>query len=98
MSFKKLTEERANAIYDLLVSIGGAIETQREDFIYSHCTCDYEVTEWRFCGKLGFGGKYRSTWNGVTYYRENETAEMIKVKEELDAALKKLDDDKVPEE
>lgn len=85
-----MDENKANKIYDLLVSIGDANESERGDFIYHHCESEYGCKEWRFCGKFGFGGKYRSTWNGVTYYPEDETPERIRLKNILDVKLKKL--------
>lgn len=87
---EKLSKDKANKVYNLLVSIGGAREEERSDFIYHHCDSKYGCMEWRFCGKFGFGGKYRSTWNGVTYYPEDETAEKIELKKKLDTELKKL--------
>ncbi len=54
MSVKLLTEEFANKVYDILVSEAGAIESERNDFIYHHCTDKYGCSEWRFQGKLGF--------------------------------------------
>ena len=86
-----MTKERANKIYDILVSIGGAYENERDDFIWAHCEDKYECWEWRFRGHLGGGGKYRSQWNGVTYYREDETPERIQLKKRLDEALQELD-------
>lgn len=90
MDVKHLTEERANAIYDILVSEAGAIESERNDFIYHHCNDKYGCREWRFQGKLGFGGKYRSTWNGVTYYPEDETDEMVEIKRKVNELLKNI--------
>ena len=91
MDTEKLLKDRAHKIYDLLVKIGGAREDERQDFIYHHCDDPHGCREWRFRGKLGFGGKYRSTWNGVTYYPEDETPEMIEIKKLLDEELKKID-------
>lgn len=63
-----------NAVYDILVNLGGANEQDRNSFVYNH-TSD-ETTEWRFCGHLGFGGKYRSLTNKVDCYREGATPEI----------------------
>jgi len=87
-----MKEEKANKIYDLLVSIGGANESDRSDFIFHHCTSVYGCSEYRFQGKLGFGGKYRSGWNGVTCYHETETEEIRIVKELLNEKLKAITD------
>lgn len=92
MKGKLMSKERANKIYDLLVSIGGADDRkiERSSFIYAHCEDEYGCLEWRFCGKLGFGGKYRSSWNGVTFYSEDSTPEKIEIKRQLDNALKEI--------
>jgi hypothetical protein len=82
--------QKAMKVYDLLVSIGGANEHERTDFVYHHCYSSTGCNEWRFRGKLGFGGKYRSSWNGVTYYPEDETPEKIEVAKNLNEELKKL--------
>jgi len=87
---KLMSENKANKIYDLLVSVGGAKEEDRVDFIYQHCTHKDGCSEWRFCGKLGFGGKYRSKWNGVTYYPEDETPEKKEITNTLNEMLKKI--------
>lgn len=60
----KLTEEQANKIYDILVTDCGALENNREMFIYQETK--ERVTEWRFCGSLGFGGKF---WNDYGAWR-----------------------------
>lgn len=71
--------ESANKVYDILVSVCGAYESDRELFVNNHCD-EKEVTmEWRFVGNLGFGGKYRSQTNRVDCYNEdlNGKREMI---------------------
>lgn len=90
MDVKQLTKERANKIYDILVAEAGASESERVDFVWHHCVDKDGCREWRFRGKLGFGGKYRSTWNGVTYYHETETPEMVAVKTKVDSLLKEI--------
>jgi len=87
---KLISKDKANKVYDLLVSIGGASEDERGSFVYHHCEYKYGCTEWRFMGKLGFGGKYRSTWNGVTYYPEDETKNIITLKKILNEKLKNI--------
>ena len=86
----KITLEKANKIYDLLVDIGGACEPDRDSFIYHHTKSEYGCTEWRFSDKLGFGGKYRSGYNRVDCYREDETSNRIKIIDELNAALSQI--------
>jgi hypothetical protein len=85
-----MTEEKANKVYDLLVLIGKAKEYERGSFIYHHCKDKFGCSEWRFCGNLGFGGKYRSTLNSVTYYTEDETPELINIKNQLNRELHKI--------
>jgi len=86
----RLKEDFANKVYDLLVSIGGANENERKDFIYHHCLYKNGCQEWRFQGKLGFGGKYRSVRNGVSYYHETSTPEIIDISKELEEKLSLL--------
>lgn len=88
---KLLRKSKANEIYNILVSLGGAMEDDRDDFIYHHCLYKDGCREWRFCGKLGFGGKYRSTWNGATYYPEDETPIRKKLANEINSELAKLE-------
>jgi hypothetical protein len=85
-----MTIEKANKIYDLLVSIGGAYEPQRDSFIYHHSKSKDGCSEWRFSGKLGFGGKYRNYSNRVDCYLEDETPQRIILIERLNDALSKI--------
>lgn len=92
MNTKHLTPEFANKVYDILVTYGGAVERDRSSFIYHHCEDKYGCMEWRFCGKLGFGGKYRSQNNRVTMYSEDRNPEREKLKENIDLKLSLLKD------
>ena len=74
-----MTKEKANKIYDVLVTEAGANESERENFIFHHCDSKYPCDEWRFQGKLGFGGKYWRLNNRVTCYSEDETTETLKI-------------------
>lgn len=85
-----MTKEKANKVYDLLVSIGGAYEPHRDNFVYYHTESKDGCDEWRFVGKLGFGGKYRSDYNRVDCYLEDETPERVKLMDELNRELAKL--------
>ena len=91
MHSKHLTKKEANQVYDLLVEIGGANEDERIDFIYHHCENPIGCREWRFRGHLGFGAKYRSLWNEITYYKEDTNHERHRIKYNLNKALKKLE-------
>lgn len=82
-----MNKNKANAIYCILVQECGALEKQRDHFVY--CQTTEEVIEWRFCGNLGFGGKF---WRNsgrlyVNCYREDETPEIQKM---IEAANKRL--------
>lgn len=86
-----LTVERANKIYDLLEKIGGAHPIMRQGFLYAHCQDrDGCCKEWRFGGKLGFGGKYRSETNTVDCYTEDENDKTLSIIDELNSELEKL--------
>jgi hypothetical protein len=80
---KEKTEGFYEAVYDILVRIGRADPKDKSDFVRSFMDKKYPCTEWRFCGLLGFGGKYRS-YNKVNCYSEDETPER------LDIELEKL--------
>jgi hypothetical protein len=86
-----MTKERANKVYDILVQLGGAAPDMRDSFVYQHnderaeLICD----EWRFQGRLGFGGKYRRKQNTVDYYREDETTERKKLAKQINSTLAK---------
>ena len=87
MENKELSPELANKVYDILVEECWASESGRDAFISTETT---EVcTEYRFCGNLGFGGKF---WNAndrlyVNYYSEDGTPQRDKM---MDAANKRL--------
>ena len=79
-----------DSVYDVLVQIAGADETMRGSFIQNHLSgCE----EWRFCGRLGFGGKYRSRTNTVDCYREDETKTRRVIIKATNAELVKLSND-----
>jgi len=65
-----MTEEIAHKVYDILVEMAGADKAMRDSFV-SHHTTDEDCCEWRFSGKLGFGGKYYSEVNRVDCYPED---------------------------
>ena len=87
-----MREDFANKVYDILVQFG-AREDDRDSFVYHHCKDKYPATEWRFCGVFGFGGKYRSGNNYVTYYSEDETPERETKLNEVNELLNKMEID-----
>jgi hypothetical protein len=80
-----------NKVYDLLVKVGGAPEDMRDYFTFIHVDERHSVEEYRFQGKLGFGGKYWKWRNSVTCYSEDETPERVKIMNELNERLAKLE-------
>ena len=87
------TEEGANAVYDLLVKVGSAYEGDRISFVHYHSAEPVQFsTEWRFQGRLGFGGKFytdHDRWR-VGCYREDDTPERTKAIDEMNKALEQL--------
>jgi hypothetical protein len=81
-----MTEQRANAIYDILVKYAGARESSiRDGFVYRHTEDD--CTEFCFMGSLGLGGKYYSRENRVDCYAEDETPRRRAAIDRTNAAL-----------
>ena len=92
----------ANAVYDLL-ELYGADPTQRNSFVYYHINLSPgEHSEWRFCGVLGFGGKFRIRKGlftndcpdkifFVSCYYEDETPERIKAMADMNEAPQKIE-------
>jgi hypothetical protein len=81
-----MTEEQANAVFDVLVERAGAREDMRDEFVF-HLTRGCE--EFRFQGALGFGGKLYvepRRWR-VSCYREDETPERVEAIWVTNAAL-----------
>jgi hypothetical protein len=82
-------------VYDILVKLAGARSDEnnfeKHNFITSHLsTTQYRCHEWRFCGLLGFGGKYWSGRNQVDCYKENRGSKEKRIIEKTNAELAKL--------
>lgn len=92
----KIPENIANKIYDILAEIG-ASESMRKAFVYDHGIFE-DQDEWRFQGKLGFGGKFWNDWSYiknkpewiVTCYSEDLTPERKTIMEETNKKLQIL--------
>ena len=88
-----MTREKADKVYDVLVRMGGADEMMRESFVHHHLgergrdICN----EWRFGGKLGFGGKYRSVYNAVDCYSEDSNSRVMSLIESINQELKTIE-------
>lgn len=85
-----MTKEKANKVYDVLVEIGNAAESERNSFVYHHTESEYGCDEWRFGGLLGFGGKYRSKNNRVDCYYEDRDKATSKIIDQINSELSKL--------
>ena len=82
--------EVANKIYDILVEECGAWEGDRDMFLFHF----KDITEYRFCGNLGFGGKIwrrqplfspPSYW--VSCYPEDRTPSINEMVQKANARL-----------
>lgn len=82
MSRAKLPERLADAVWSVLCVHAGAFADDRHAFIHHVTTSG--LSEYRFCGSLGFGGKV--WWNPpagetcplyVNCYREDETPDRL---------------------
>lgn len=89
---RTIPKEQASAIYDVLVQRCKASESERDSFLYSHAERQYTPNEWRFCGVLGFGGKFWNTeskWY-VSAYSENIDAETRLIIAETNEVLQRM--------
>lgn len=80
-----------NKVYDILVSLGGALEGERDSFVYSFARDPQPSDEWRFGGKFGFGGKYHLGINQVTCYREDHNVKVSRTITAVNSALAALE-------
>ncbi len=71
-----LSFAEASAVYDILIKHVDAPVSLRENFIIVMVSGDAN-SEYRFQGKLGFGGKYRPATNKVECYKEDENPERM---------------------
>jgi len=69
-----LKEEKANAMWDVLVAHCGAQERNRQDFV--SVVTNQDIKEYRFGGDFGFGGKIWIDRCSVTCYREKSTPDI----------------------
>lgn len=72
---------------------GGFNEHVLEDFVASHTEKDFPATEWRFQGKLGFGGKLYTGSDMVCRvgcYLEDDTEETNEIILKANGMLEKI--------
>ena len=84
MSGKTLSLDFANKVYTILVIWADANESMRDNFIYAHTDIKEPCWEYRFQGVFGFGGKYWSDRNAISYYPEDHTKKLDKQAEFLE--------------
>jgi len=90
MVLTKMTESQASAVYDILCASAKAPDGSSRDRFIREFTGDRPANEWRFCGSLGFGGKFRFPRMTVDCYPEDATAERRAAIEATNAALADL--------
>jgi hypothetical protein len=91
MTDNEVLMEFFGRVYDVLVAHAGASRDEDERFAFIFEYSGQKPTgQYRFCGKLGFGGKFY--WPGfcVGCYPEDRTAEREAAVEATNLALKSL--------
>lgn len=81
-----------NRVYDVLVEHAGAHEHYREFYVADALREQRPLIEWRFCGKLGFGGK---VWRNdgrvyVTCYPEDRTQDRAEIIDRVNSLLSEM--------
>lgn len=87
------TPMNADRAWTCLVVNGGAIESERAEFVHYVETHDYSLPfEYRFRGHFGFGGKVRIRDDRFVadYYPEDRTPERQEQLKTLNAKLAKI--------
>ncbi len=87
-----INKEKANKIYDILITLGGASERMKDEFIYHHCESKDGCDQWWFNGKLGYGAKYNSRTNTIDFdcYLENKTISQKHLIKNINLELSKI--------
>lgn len=86
-----MAEESLSAIYEILVKEVGANPLDSDSFVRHYASP--QAVEWRFCGTLGYGGKfYRNAGRHYAQcYREDETRERRRTIERVNKLLARYD-------
>ena len=82
--------EWLNAVFDLLVEIGGTHASLRDEFLQLLGNAERPCDEFRFQGVFGFGGKYRRKTNSVDFFPEDSTPARVATQARLNKKLAKL--------
>lgn len=88
----KITEEKANKIWDILVNHAGCNEKDRLEFISYFTDGKNDLKEYRCRGVLGWGGKVKCFLDSVyvSFYSEDYTPEREVVKQKVNWLLREL--------
>jgi len=83
-----------HTVWDILVAHAGAREDDRERFVQACLDTSWggRLREWRFCGNLGFGGKFYRN-NGMLYiscYSEDKTKARERIIDKVNLLLAEL--------
>jgi hypothetical protein len=90
----KLSSELADDLYNILIAFCEASPDMRQNFVHS-MTERQAPHEYRFQGKLGFGGKLRTR---LEYVRVNsEVTQTMTVRQDLFATVDCYPEDSTPE-
>lgn len=81
-----------STIYDVLVTHAGANPKSKDEFIEGCLQTKFPMTEWRFQGNLGFGGKFyrNSSGHRVGYYLEDKTPDREAIVEKVNKLLESI--------
>lgn len=82
-----MDNDKANQVYDILVTHAGAPEGMRDNFVYHWGTSD----EYRFGGLLGFGGKFWYPNFKVNCYSEDLTPGRQIIIDEVNRLLQEIE-------
>lgn len=87
----EITESQAKELCDILMEHAGAFPYDKTQFLQAQTNREFPCREFRFCGKLGFGGKF---WNNngklyVACYQEDENKKRNKIIEKVNKMLDK---------
>jgi hypothetical protein len=93
---RSISKEQAAAVRQILVEeCGLQPDDGRDGFVYNVAHAEHPSREYRFCGALGFGGKFRNNGNRnntphVDCYRDHETPERLAMIENANRRLSEL--------
>jgi hypothetical protein len=93
---RAITEQQARIALKILVEeCGHKVHDPRDAHAFVHAVTEKECLEYRFCGALGFGGKFRNNGNRnntphVDCYQEDETMARLLMIERANARLAEL--------